>query len=156
MSRRLFITSLLFMLLSPGLCRAADEKPKMKGPITVTSGMLSVDNKEHTALFEKNVVAKTSDMTMAADKMLIFYKEGSGDVTKIEASGNVRMFKETRAITSQNATYYADGEKVVFTGEPKAIDGENVVTGSLMTYFIKEDRSSIENSRVFLKNRKDK
>jgi lipopolysaccharide export system protein LptA len=156
MSRQLFIISLMVMFLTPVLAYPEAERPKVKGPITVTSETLTADNKAHTALFEKNVVAKTSDMTMAADQMLIFYKEGSGDVTKIEATGNVRLFKATQAITSQNATYYAEEDKVVFTGEPKAIDGENVVTGTRMTYFIKDDRSYIENSRVFLKSRKDK
>ncbi len=156
MSKRLLIISVWIVLLTPVFSFPAAERPKARGPITVTSETLTADNRAHTALFEKNVVAKTSDMTMAADKMLIFYTEGSGDVTKIEATGNVRLFRETRAITSENATYYAEEEKVIFTGEPKAIDGENVVTGSRMTYFIKEDRSYIENSRVFLKNRKDK
>lgn len=156
MSKRLFIISILIILLAPVFSFSEDGKQNVKGPITVTSETLTADNRQHTALFEKNVVAKTSDMTMAADKMLIFYKEGSGDVIKIEATGDVRLFRETRAITAQSATYYAEEDKVIFTGEPKAIDGENVVTGSRMTYFIKEDRSYIENSRVFLKNRKDK
>jgi lipopolysaccharide export system protein LptA len=156
MSRRLLIISILITLLAPVFSFSENVKPHVKGPITVTSETLTADNRQHTALFEKNVVAKTSDMTMAADKMLIFYKEGSGDVIKIEATGEVKLFRETRAITAQNATYYAEEDKVVFTGEPKVIDGENVVTGNRMTYFIKEDRSFIENSRVFLKNRKDK
>ena len=156
MSRQLFIISVLIILLTPVFSYSEAERPKVKGPITVTSETLTADNKAHTALFEKNVVAKTSDMIMYADQMLIFYTEGSGEVTKIEATGNVRLFKETRAITSQNATYYAEEDKVIFTGEPKAIDGENVVTGTRMTYFIKEDRSYIENSKVFMKNRKDK
>jgi lipopolysaccharide export system protein LptA len=138
------------------LAAEPSSRPNVKGPITVTSETLTTDNKAHTALFEKNVVAKTPDMSMAADKMLIFYKEDGGDVTKIEASGNVKLIKDSRAITARDAVYYADEDKVVFTGEPKAIDGDNVVTGTTMTYLIKEDRSRVENSKVFLKNKKEK
>jgi lipopolysaccharide export system protein LptA len=87
--------------------------------------------------------------------MLVFYREGSGDVTKIESTGNVRLLKSGRLITSQMATYYADEDKVVFTGEPRAEDGENVVTGVTMTYYISQDRSYVEKSKVFLKNKKD-
>ncbi len=150
------IISLCLVLTLAGVLFAEPEKPKVKGPITVTSEPLLADNKANTALFEKNVIAKTPDMSMHADRMLIFYRENGGEVTKIEASGNVRLFRENRAITANNATYYADEDKVVFTGDPRAIDGDNVVTGTKMTYFIKEDRSQIEHSKVFLKNRKDK
>ncbi|MBA4374202.1 MAG: hypothetical protein C0402_15230 [Thermodesulfovibrio sp.] len=155
MLRQHIIISLSLLLLA-GNSFAETSRPSVKGPITVTSESLIADNKAHTALFEKNVMVRTQDMSMAADKMLIFYKESGGEVTKIEATGNVRLIRESRAITAQHALYYADEEKVIFTGEPKAIDGDNVVTGTKMTYLIKEDRSLVENSRVFLKNKKDK
>jgi len=58
-------------------------------------------------------------------------------------------------ITADKAVYYADEAKVVFSGNPRAMDGENVVTGSVMTYFIDEDRSIVENSKVYLKNREN-
>jgi lipopolysaccharide export system protein LptA len=48
---------------------------------------------------------------------------------------------------------HADEDKVIFTGEPRAVDGENVVTGTKMKFFIKEDRSYVENSKVFLNNK---
>jgi lipopolysaccharide export system protein LptA len=126
---------------------------KIKGPIIVTSDTLTNDNKSRTALFEKNVIAKTSGITLYADKMLVFYKEVSGNVTRIEATGNVKLHKATRIISSQKAIYYADEDKVIFTGEPRAVDGENVVTGTKMKFFIKEDRSYVENSKVFLNNK---
>jgi lipopolysaccharide export system protein LptA len=156
MLKRFFIISILFLFFtSVNAFSEEGAQRKIKGPITVTSETLTADNKSHTALFEKNVIARTTDMTLYADKMLVFYKEGSGDVTKIDASGNVRLFKGGRIITSLNATYYADEDKVIFTGQPRAIDGENVVTGSVMTYYIGEDRSYVEKSKVFLKNKKE-
>jgi lipopolysaccharide export system protein LptA len=144
------------MLACVAVASADDQKMKVKGPITITSESLTADNKAHTALFEGRVVAKTAEMTIYSDKMLVFYKEGSGDVTKIEATGNVRLVKGTRLITAQTATYYADEDKVVFTGDPRAMDGENVVTGTAMTYFISDDRSLVEKSRVFLKSKRDR
>ena len=155
MSRLRFTISLCVVLFLPAWVAAEGPREKVRGPITVTSETLTADNKEHTALFEKNVVAKTSDMTIHADWMLVYYKEQGGDVTKIEAKGNVRVYREAKVITSKEAVYFADEEKVVFTGDPRAVDGENVVTGSKITYFTKDDRSLVENSRVILKNRQD-
>lgn len=158
MSRRFFIISILFLLFSAsGSFSAEQQKAKLRGPVTVTSESLTADNKSHTALFEKNVVAKTSDMTIYADRMLVFYSESGGEITKIEATGEVKLHKDNRVIFARQAVYFADEDKVVFTGEPRAVDGDNVVTGSKMTYFVTEDRSYVEGgSKVFLKNKKDR
>lgn len=155
MSRRLFISLFLFLL---PLVNAwgEEQKARVKGPIVVTSESLTADNKAHTALFEKNVIAKTSDMTIYADWMLVYYRESGGDVTRIDAKGNVRVLRDAKVITSKEAVYLADEEKVVFTGEPRAVDGENVVTGSKITYYMKDDRSFVEDSKVFLKGKRDK
>ena len=158
MLKRFLIISIFFLFV-PAL-RAFPEETQARlkgGPITVTSETLTSDGKAHTALFEKNVIAKTPDMTIYAAKMLVYYKEGSGNVTKIESTGDVKVLKDSRIITAQKAVYYAEGEeKVVFTGDPRAVDGENLVTGSTITYFPKEDRSYVENSKVYLKSKKDR
>jgi len=155
---KLFLIISLFLLLLPAQASCAeDAKSRLRGgPITVTSDSLTADNKTHSALFENNVVAKTSDMTIYAGRMLVYYREGSGDVIKIEASGDVKLYRDSRVITAKNATYFADEEKVVLTGDPRAVDGENIVTGTSMTYFLKEDRSYVEHSKVFLKGGKGK
>jgi len=157
MSRQLFTSSLviLFLLLSTNAFSAEKAQQRIKGPIIITSETLTADNTAHTALFERSVVARTTDMTLYADRMLVFYDADSGEITKIEAEGSTKVIKGTRAITSQKATYYTDGEKVIFTGEPRATDGENVVTGAKITYLLNEDKYLVEESKVFLKKRKE-
>ena len=164
MLKQLFIISIIFLCLpsiqagaeaQKAQASAENQKAKIKGPITITSETLTADNQAHTALFEKRVVAVTTDLTIQSDKMLVFYKEDSGDVTKIEATGNVRVLRESRIITSKAATYYADEEKVIFIGDPRAMDGDNVVTGTKITYFMDNDRFQVENSKVILKNKKE-
>lgn len=134
-----------FFSLSAG----EDKLIETKGPITITSSTLTADNKAHTALFEGSVVAKTDATTIYSDKMLVYYSEG-GKVTKIEADGHVKLIKGERVITSDEATYLANDEKVIFTGQPKAVEGNNMVTGTKMIYLMKEDRSIVENSKVFM------
>jgi lipopolysaccharide export system protein LptA len=158
-SRPLFIASIILPVLIA--VSAFAEAPKggtagLKGPVTITSETLTADSKAHTALFERDVVARTTDMTIHADTMLVFYREEGGQVTRIEAAGHVKLYKSTRLITAEKAVYYADEDKVVFTGEPRATDGDNVVTGTTMTYFIGDDRSYVEHSKVFLKSGKDR
>jgi lipopolysaccharide export system protein LptA len=154
MSRQLFISSLLILFIFSTNVFSEEKAQRIKGPITITSEMLIADNKAHTACFERSVVARTTDMTLYADRMLVSYNEDSGDVKMIEAEGNIKLLKGTRAVTSQKAIYYANEEKVIFTGEPHATDGENVVTGEKITYLLHEDRYLVEQSKVFLKKQK--
>jgi len=137
---------------------SGSSKPRVKGPVTVTSETLTADNLAHTALFEKNVIAKTTDMTMSADWMLVHYTDPGGDITKIESKGNVKVQKEDKVMTSQEATYFTDSpERIVFTGSPRAFDGQNVVSGTKITYYIDGDRSFVEgNSKVIMKNKQDR
>ncbi len=150
--RVLLLCGFLFSLLL-SLCASSYGEEKLfesKGPITITSEKLTADNKARTALFEGSVVAKTETTTIYSDRMLVYYAE-SGKVTKIEATGHVKLVKGDRVITSDAATYYAeDPERVIFTGSPRAVEGKNVITGAKMTYFMKDDRSIVENSKVFM------
>jgi lipopolysaccharide export system protein LptA len=151
---------ILFFVHSTGISPAeeakkttGEETKKIKGPIVVTSQMLTADNKARTALFEHSVVARTPDLTMYADKMLVSYEKDTGNVTRIDAQGKVKVIKDQRIITSNEATYYADTEQVIFTGEPRAVEGENVVTGTKMVYQMNEERFLVEDSKVILTNK---
>lgn len=150
----LFFSTALFCLLFVNAF--AQEKMPAKEPVIITSQTLTADNRAKTALFEGNVVAKRGDMTLFADKMTVYYSEekGGSNIRKIDAEGNVKLIKDKRIVTSKFATYFAEEEKVVFTGEPVASEQDNVVKGTKMIFFIKDDRSIVENSKVFLRSEK--
>jgi lipopolysaccharide export system protein LptA len=145
----------LLCLLFPPFSSGEEKLLETKEPTTITASTLTADNKARTALFEGSVVAKNDDLTIHSDKMLVYYAE-DGKVTKIDAAGHVKVIKGERIITSDEATYFTEEEKVVFTGKPRAMEGGNVVSGTKMTYFMKEDRSLVENSKVFIENKKSR
>jgi lipopolysaccharide export system protein LptA len=150
-SRFLFIGSLLVsFLVTAGIVLAESGVKRIKGPIVITSEKLTADNTAHTALFERSVVARTKEMTIYANKMLVSSDKDSGAVTRIDSSGSVQLIKGNRVVTSQEAVYFADEDKVIFTGEPKAVEDGNVITGQKMTYLMSEDRFFVEGSKVFL------
>jgi lipopolysaccharide export system protein LptA len=126
-----------------------------KEPTVITSEALTTDNNTKTALFKGSVVAKKGDKIMYADSMLVYYTESSdgesSNIDRIEATGKVKLVRGDRVITADKAVYYAGAdERAVFTGSPRAIENKNMVTGTTMTYYMKDDRSVVENSKVFL------
>jgi lipopolysaccharide export system protein LptA len=129
---------------------AAEEEP-----IVITSQVLTADNKKNVAVFEGSVVAKSGDIVINCDKMEILYSDSNKEITKIRALGNVTVNKKERTIFSKEATYFWQEDKIVFTGDPKAVEGENVITGTEIVYFLKENRSIIKGSHVVIKNKKE-
>ena len=133
------------------------EQKETSEPIVITSQSLVNDSKAKAATFEGNVVAVKGDITMYANRMVVYYEDEQkgGNIKMIEVIGNVRVVKDNRTITSHRAIYYPDPEeKVIFTGEPRATEGKNLITGEKITYFMKDDRALVEKSKVYLKEKK--
>ncbi len=142
-----------------GVSGPADSSPRSavasdEGPVEITAEKLVADNRAHTAVFEGTVVARQGKITLYADWMKVFYSE-TGDVRKIEARGNVKLIKGAREITSGEAVYYRELQKIVFTGNPVATEGNSTISGDRMVYYITNDRSVVENSRVIIKRQND-
>jgi len=131
-----------------------------KLPTVITANSLTADNKAKTALFTGSVLARKGDAKFYADRMLVYYIEtGDGEnsnIDRIEATGNVKLVMNNRIITAGKAVYYAGKrERAVFSDRPRATENKNVLTGSVMTYYIKEDRSVVENSKIFIVEKDD-
>ena len=126
-----------------------------KKPIVITSETLIADNKNNTAVFEGSVIAKTDDITMYADKMTVFYDNSESKVNKIVAVGSVKVLNKARVLFSDEAVYLDNEEQIIFSGNPKAVEGDSVITGKKIVFFLKDERAMVEGSRVILKNTQD-
>jgi lipopolysaccharide export system protein LptA len=68
----------------------------------------------------------------------------SRSVNRIEATGRVKIEKDSGNATCEKAIYYQDGDKIVLTGDPVAWDKGTRVSGKQITMFLAEDRSVVE------------
>jgi lipopolysaccharide export system protein LptA len=155
MSKQFFIVSFVLSALLVHLTASAADLLDKKGkkPIIITSESLTADSKNSTAIFEGSVVAKTEDITMYSDKMTVYYDNSRNKVEKIHALGHVKVNKEEKAIFSDEATYIEKDNKIIFTGNPKAVDGENVISGTQIIFYLNDDRAEVQSSRVVLQNK---
>jgi lipopolysaccharide export system protein LptA len=149
-------TFLIIILFSPGTFASTLDEKGGKSQIIISSETLTADNKNNTAVFEGKVVAKTDDITMYSDKMIVSYDNKDSKIIKIHALGNVKVHNEDRALFSNEAIYINNEEKIIFTGNPKVIEGENMITGKQIIFFLKDNRAVIEESRMVIQNRPDK
>jgi lipopolysaccharide transport protein LptA len=109
-------------------------------PVVVTARSLFADNKKKIVVYKKDVVVKKDDLTLYADEVTIYLKDdgkagnakagqndaiqGSGRIDTIEAKGKVKIIQQDKTATSDEATYYSDGDKIVLTGKPRVWQGE--------------------------------
>ncbi len=76
--------------------------------------------------------------------------QGSGKIDTIVAKGNVKIIQQDKTATSDEATYYSAADKFVLTGKPRVWQGDNVLTGTTITYDIKDDTFQADEAKTVL------
>lgn len=154
------------MTLSVAPDAAAGQEAVSGGPlpVVVTARTLTADNKKKTVTYRTGVVVKRGGMTLTADEVVIHIASGkgagsegsdplfagSGGIETIEARGDVKIVVEDKTATSDKATYYTAGDKVVMSGSPRVWQGANVLSGKSITMNITDDTISVEDARTVL------
>lgn len=100
----------------------------------ITSDRLSYDAEKRVALFEGNVVVRDPQMNMTADTLTILFLEDNS-IESIRAKGGVTMSQNEISGTGDEAVYYLQEGKVVFTGKPRIIRKHDELSGETITYY---------------------
>jgi lipopolysaccharide export system protein LptA len=117
----------------------AEVPPK---PIEITADRLISDSQNNLARFEGHVKAIQGDTTIEADHLQIHYKSsgdaqaavGANALSKITASGNVRIKFDNRLAVTDEAVYITDQRILTLTGSPARVtSGKDQVTGAVIT-----------------------
>ena len=140
------IKAAIIIFLSITLCCTslyAAEKIRSGQPISIKSNELVTDSKGRTATFIGKVQAKQGDITIFADKLVVYYSEKGGEVDRVEAFGNVRIVQLNRIGTAGHAVYQNKEGKISLYDNPKVNQGKDVVSGKVITYFITEEKSVV-------------
>jgi len=112
-------------------------------PIQIKANELLTDSTDRTATFTGKVSARQGDITIYADKLVIHYSVANKAVEKVEAFGSVRIVQGNRLAEADHAVYDNGAGKIVLDGSPKVVQGENTITGKLITYFVDTQKSEV-------------
>lgn len=147
-------TCTLLLLAPVAALHAADTANAKPVPTRIQANRMDSYNEENKIIFTGDVVAKKNEMTIYADHMTVYYRkvekkdaapgEGAEEVEKIFAKGHVKIIKNKRVATSEEAVYHSAEQNLVLTGNPEVWEGNNMVKGDKITIFLAEDRSIVE------------
>jgi lipopolysaccharide export system protein LptA len=118
-------------------------QPRSELPIKITSDELVADNNRKTATFTGNVIARQADLTIYADKLVVSYAAEGNEISTAEVTGNVRIVQGARRAQSSRGVYDAKTGKIVLEGDPRVLQGDDQITGTVITYYLDEDRSEV-------------
>jgi len=125
---------------------------KLEQPVNISADSMEYSNKDNSAIFRGNVVARQGDIVMFAEQMEATYagkageKNEKGGIKELVATGNVKIIQGERIATGQRIVFYGDEQKIVATGNPRVWQGDNVIVGTKITVYLKQDRSVVEGS----------
>jgi lipopolysaccharide export system protein LptA len=115
-----------------------------RAPIDISSETVEGDQKQNTVTFKGNVIAKQENTTVYANLLVITYDSENKGVKQIVASGNVKVVSLDRRATGQRVIFLQNEKKVILEGDAVIREGENVVRGERVIYYMEEERSVIE------------
>ncbi len=123
------------------LAHAAESRSSL--PIQIKSNELLADSARKTATFTGNVVARQGDLTIYGDKLVISYAESEQEVRQAELFGKVRIVQGDRIGQAGHAIYDAQKGTILLDQSPSVSQGENIITGGTITYYLDDGRSVV-------------
>lgn len=150
----IFISYLIgcLTLIWPVLGQAED------APIQIEADKMTSVEQTRSVEFSGAVDARQGDVRIRSDRMTVHYsedtKQSSGDriasqqVEKLICNGNVEISRGQWLGTSQKMIYLSKERQVILTGDAKAWQNQNMVSGDKIIYYLDEGRSEVSGGRT--------
>lgn len=120
--------------------------------IEIDSDRANIYLPKNEAFFEDNVVVKQKDMNLFSDHFLVQYNGKNKAIDKAKASDGVRIVQGPRVATCQTAHLLNGAQKIVMTGNPEVIQGEDRVRGKIVVFYLKEQKILFDEAVGDVKN----
>ncbi len=128
---------------------AADDS---SAPIHIEADRMISQEQDNSVVFIGNVDAKQGGITIRAEEMTVYYTQddkkknnnSSSQVKRLICKKNVEITQDDWLGTGNRMDYLAKDRKVILSGDAKAWQGQNMVSGKTIIYYLDEKRSIIE------------
>lgn len=132
-------------------------------PIHIRSNGLEFLHEEQRIRYLGDVLVTQGDMTIKSDRLTVLYENGASNhaanpiagagtssrqrLRSITAEGGVEITSNGRRATSNTAVFNERKRTVTLRGNVTLREGENQVTGDVVTVFMDEKRSVVKGGR---------
>lgn len=125
-------------------------------PIHIEADRMVSKEEDNSVVFIGNVDARQGGLLIRTDEMTVYYVEeknatgtkSSSQVKKLICRGNVEISEGDWLGTGERMDYFAQDRKVILSGDAKGWQGQNMVSGKTIIYYLDEGRSVVEGPSV--------
>lgn len=127
-----------------------------EAPIHIEANKMTSTEKTNSVVFTGDVDAKQGDVRIRSDEMTVYYTPDTGgkdkkaeqkkttqQVEKLICVGNVELTRGQWLGTSKKMVYLSKERQVILTDNAKAWQGQNMVSGDKIIYYLDEGRSEV-------------
>ena len=130
-------------------------------PIQIVSDRMDAYNEKRMVVFSGNAVATQGVRTIRAERLTLYYRddqkatgrstvgiggEGTGNLERMEANGQVTITEGERVATGDEAVFEQDAQKITMTGNAVLREGNNIIRGDRVLVFMNENRGVVESA----------
>ena len=133
MKYKLSLIFLLFALIIGGQAK------ETKSPIVIEADELTFNSKENIAVYKGHAKVRKEDLILKADRIEVKLDK-KGDIQRLVAYGNVYFKKGTTWGKAQSSQLLRDKDLIVLKGNAELHQGNAMVEGEEIIFYIKEQR----------------
>lgn len=155
--KNILVLLVIFIINSSVFSEIEKETKKEQVYTRITSeGHLILDYEQKIAKFHDNVVVKNQSGTLKSDKLKVFFDDTGNNIEKMKAVGNVFIDQKEHKAKSDKAIYHSKENKLVLTGHPQIMKGENIYTADIITIDTNTNKVYFEPSaQILIKKQED-
>jgi lipopolysaccharide export system protein LptA len=101
-------------------------------PVEIAAERFEVDQTAGTALFSGNVVIGQGDMRIAAEEVAVTYNADSGEIARLDLTGQVTFVTATEAAEAASAVYDLASGELVLSGQVLLSQGASAISAERM------------------------
>ncbi len=124
-----------------------------KNIVDINANLMEFMEDKRMIIFSGDVVAKKADITLYCSKLEVFYteneKSNKKEIDYMIAKGDVKIVQKDKIARGDLGKFFNKEDIIILEGNPVTVTekGENQVIGNKITFFIKENKSTVEGKR---------
>ncbi len=125
-------------------------------PVDIRSDKLTVHQKEHRAVFRGNVRTVQGDLEIHCEKLTVTYAGAkTSDIKQMVFTGSVSIAQKNRRGHCARAVYDRVSGRILCTGNPWVVEGENRIRGERIVYLLEEDEVRVTRPQAVIRLREE-
>ena len=113
-----------------------EKSEENKIPVNVSANEVDYLDNGQKVVFQGGVVVTREDLVIKCSKLIAYLNKKNKNIYKIEAIDGVELYYLTKEGHAERIVYYVPEDKVTMFGNPYLKDGNSLVTGDKIIYFV--------------------